>query len=91
MADLVRTVVGPLKQARGGAGPLLETLVVLAEAGHVGPEAARRLTISPRTLTYRLERIKTLTGYDPADAMQRFTLETAAMGARLLDWPDEEQ
>lgn len=32
--------------------------------------------------------IKTLTGYDPRDALQRFTLETAAMGAPLLGWPE---
>ncbi|MGC0417265.1 PucR family transcriptional regulator [Embleya sp. AB8] len=87
MADLVRAVLGPLTAARGGAGPLLETLTVLAEAGYIGAETARRLTISPRTLSYRLERIRILTGYDPNDAMQRFTLETAAMGARLLGWP----
>lgn len=91
MADLVRTILGPLKQARGGPGPLLETLTVLAEAGYNGAEAARRLNIIPRTLSYRLQRIKTLTGYDTTDAMQRFTLETAAMGARLLGWLEHEE
>jgi sugar diacid utilization regulator len=87
MADLVRTVLGPLNNARGGAGPLLETIAVHAEAGYVNAEAARRLGLGVRTLTYRLERIKMLTGYDPADALHRYTLETAAMGARLLGWP----
>jgi sugar diacid utilization regulator len=90
MADLVRTVLGPLNRARGGAGPLLETLAVLSAAGYVNAEAARRLGLSVRTLTYRLERIKALTGYDPGDGLQRYTLETAAMGARLLGWPDTE-
>lgn len=52
-------------------------------------EAARRLGISVRTLSYRLERIKSLTGYDLSDALQRYTLETAAMGARLLGWPEQ--
>ncbi|AGP55606.1 regulator [Streptomyces rapamycinicus NRRL 5491] len=89
MSDLVRTVLGPLTTSRGGAGPLLETLTACAAAGYVNAEAARRLKISVRTLSYRLERIKTLTGYDPGDALQRFTLETAAMGARLLGWPAE--
>ncbi|MYV98669.1 helix-turn-helix domain-containing protein [Streptomyces sp. SID3343] len=89
MADLVRTVLGPLTGARGGAGPLLETITACAAAGYVNAEAARRLRISVRTLSYRLERIRTLTGYDPSDALQRYTLETAAMGARLLDWPGE--
>ncbi|MGW3072984.1 PucR family transcriptional regulator [Kitasatospora sp. NPDC001132] len=88
MADLVRSVLGPLTEARGGARPLLDTIVVHAEAAYVNAEAARRLGLSVRTLGYRLERIKALTGYDPADALQRFTLETAAMGARLLNWPE---
>lgn len=89
MADLVRTVLGPLEQARGGAGPLLETISAHAEAGHVNAEAARRLGLGVRTFTYRLERIKVLSGYDPGDALHRYTLETAAMGARLLGWPDQ--
>lgn len=89
MADLVRTVLGPLTEARGGALPLLETLSACAAAGYVNAEAARRLRISVRTLSYRLERIKFLTGYDPADGLQRFTLETAALGARVLGWPDK--
>ncbi|UGY91502.1 PucR family transcriptional regulator [Streptomyces gobiensis] len=90
MADLVRTVLGPLTQARGGAEPLLRTLAECAAAGYVNAEAARRLGVSVRTLSYRLERIRTLTGYDPGDALQRYTLETAAMGARLLGWPTRE-
>ncbi|MFC0598382.1 PucR family transcriptional regulator [Streptomyces palmae] len=89
MADLVQTVLGPLTASRGGAGPLLETLTACAAAGYVNAEAARRLKISVRTLSYRLERIRTLTGYDTDDALQRFTLETAAMGARLLGWPEK--
>lgn len=89
MADLVRSVLGPLSASRGGAGPLLETIAVHAEAGYVNAEAARRLGLGVRTLTYRLDRIKALTGYDPADALHRYTLETAAMGARLLGWPEQ--
>ncbi|MET9401115.1 helix-turn-helix domain-containing protein [Kitasatospora sp. NPDC002965] len=87
MADLVRNVLGPLTAARGGARPLLETITVQAEAGYVNAETARRLGVSVRTLGYRLERIRTLTGYDPSDALHRYTLETAVMGARLLEWP----
>jgi DNA-binding PucR family transcriptional regulator len=90
MADLVRTVLGPLTQARGGAKPLLETLTECATAGYVNAEAARRLGVSVRTLSYRLDRIRVLTGYDTGDALHRYTLETAAMGARLLGWPDNE-
>lgn len=90
MADLVRTVLEPLSQARGGAEPLLQTLTECSAAGYVNAEAARRLGVSVRTLSYRLARIRTLTGYDSGDAIQRYTLETAVMGARLLGWPERE-
>ncbi|MEU4132239.1 PucR family transcriptional regulator [Streptomyces wuyuanensis] len=90
MADLVRTVLGPLKGARGGAQPLIETLTTYFDTGCVSAEAARRLSLSVRALTYRLERIHKLTGADPADPVHRYTLQTAVIGARLLDWPNEE-
>ncbi|HEV7627614.1 MAG TPA: helix-turn-helix domain-containing protein, partial [Streptomyces sp.] len=80
-------VLGPLTKARGGAQPLLQTLTACAAAGYVNAEAARRLGVSVRTLSYRLERIRTLTGYTPNSPLQRFTLEAAVMGARLLGWP----
>ncbi|MDF6043710.1 helix-turn-helix domain-containing protein [Streptomyces sp. JH14] len=90
MADLVRSQLGPLRQARGGAEPLLKTLAAYFDAGCVAAEAARRLTLSVRALTYRLERIHQLTGSDPSDPMHRYTLQTAVIGARLLDWPANE-
>ncbi|WP_329201801.1 MULTISPECIES: hypothetical protein [unclassified Streptomyces] len=31
-----------------------------------------------------------LTGADPADPVNRYTLQTAVIGTRLLDWPDTE-
>ncbi|WP_326846877.1 helix-turn-helix domain-containing protein [Streptomyces kaniharaensis] len=77
------------EEARRGARPLLDTIAVQAEAAYVNAEAARRLGPSMRTLGYRLERTKALTGYDLSDALQRFTLETAAMGARLLNQPEQ--
>ncbi|MBK3645510.1 CdaR family transcriptional regulator [Streptomyces sp. MBT33] len=87
MADLVRDALGPLTAARGGAEPLLETLNVYFECGCVAAEAARRLALSVRALTYRLARIHQLTGADPCDPGHRYTLQTAVIGARLLDWP----
>jgi hypothetical protein len=45
--------------------------------------------MSVRTVTYRLERIKKLTGYDPANPDHRLTLHAAVLGARALNWPDE--
>ncbi|MEU6708239.1 PucR family transcriptional regulator [Streptomyces wuyuanensis] len=90
MSDLVRSVLGPLRQARGGARPLLDTLTVYFDTGCVAAEAARRLNLSVRALTYRLDRIHRLTGADPSDPVHRYTLQTAVIGARLLDWPQQE-
>jgi DNA-binding PucR family transcriptional regulator len=53
----------------------------------VTSEIARRLHLSVRAVTYRVDRIKTLTGYDPTDPAQRFTVHAAVLGARLLGWP----
>ncbi|MFI5673809.1 PucR family transcriptional regulator [Streptomyces cellulosae] len=87
MADLVADTLGPLTTARGGAQPLLDTLTAYFDSGCVAAEAARRLTLSVRALTYRLERIHKLTGANPADPTHRYMLQTAVIGARLLDWP----
>ncbi|GAA5004138.1 PucR family transcriptional regulator [Kitasatospora paranensis] len=87
LEELVRGVLSPLLAARGGAEPLLETLTAYANSRYVTAEAARRLGLSVRALAYRLERIVRLTGLDPDDALQRYTLETAVFGARLLGWP----
>jgi sugar diacid utilization regulator len=85
--DLVATVLNPLLDARGGPAPLLETLEAVFGAQGNQTAAARRLGISTRAVTYRLERIRRLTGFSPDDPTQRFTLETAVLGARLLGWP----
>ena len=87
MADLVLDALGPLTGARGGAQVLLDTLTAYFDCGCVAAEAARRLSLSVRALTYRLERIHKLTGANPADPAHRYTLQTAVIGARLLNWP----
>ncbi|MEU8957889.1 helix-turn-helix domain-containing protein [Streptomyces sp. NPDC048518] len=87
MTDLVLHTLGPLRQARGGAQPLIDTLAAYFDAGCVAAEAARRLSLSVRALTYRLDRIHRLTGASPSDPVHRYTLQTAVIGARLLDWP----
>jgi hypothetical protein len=87
LLDLVSSTLGPLEQARGGARPLLDTLTAYFDTGCVAASAARRLSLSVRALTYRLARVHTLTGADPADPADRYTLQTAVIGARLLDWP----
>ncbi|WP_425314743.1 PucR family transcriptional regulator [Streptomyces ambofaciens] len=65
MTDLVHDTLGPLTTARGGAGPLLETLTAYFDSGCVAAPAARRLSLSVWAFTYRLERIHQLTGADP--------------------------
>jgi sugar diacid utilization regulator len=89
LIDLVTTVLGPLEQARGGAKPLLDTLAGYFASGGVSAEAARRLHLSVRAVTYRLDRVRRLTGHDVTEPTQRFTLEAAVLGARLLDWPEQ--
>ena len=89
ITDLVQAVLSPLTQARGGAGPLLDTLDAYFATGAVATESAKRLHVSVRTVTYRLARVKALTGYDPADPTHRFTLQAAALGAKVLNWPQE--
>jgi sugar diacid utilization regulator len=87
ITDLVGALLTPLAQARGGAGPLLATLQEYYASGGVAAEAARRLHLSVRAVTYRLARVKALTGRDPADPAQGLALRVAVIGARMLDWP----
>ncbi|MGP3683358.1 PucR family transcriptional regulator [Streptomyces sp. IBSNAI002] len=90
MADLVESALGPLRTGRGGAQPYLDTLTAYFDSGCVATEAARRLSLSVRALTYRLERIRVLTGTDLADPVNRYMLQTAVIGARLLGWPESD-
>ncbi|MFF9408114.1 PucR family transcriptional regulator [Streptomyces anandii] len=87
ITDLVETVLGGLQDARGGPETLLETLIAYFASGCLHTTTASRLGVSVRTVTYRLARIRQLTGHDPADPDQRYVLQTATLGARLLDWP----
>jgi hypothetical protein len=87
ITDLVATVLGGLEGARGGPKALLETLTAYFTSGCLNTTTARRLGVSVRTVTYRLTRIRQLTGHDPTDPDQRYILQTAALGARLLNWP----
>jgi sugar diacid utilization regulator len=87
LADLVRTVLTGLEEARGGAAPLVQTLVAYFAAGANTAQAARSLHLSVRAVTYRLERVRTLTGYDPGDPADQLSLRVAVVGAQLLGWP----
>ncbi|MCA0143628.1 CdaR family transcriptional regulator [Blastococcus sp. LR1] len=87
IADLVGTVLGPLSDARGGPEPLVATVEAYFADGRNAASAARRLHLSVRAVTYRLQRVRELTGYDPADPADQLPLMVAVTGARLLDWP----
>jgi sugar diacid utilization regulator len=89
LVDLVNSVLNPLREARGGAGPLMETLAAYFDSGCVATATAARLHLSVRAVTYRLDRVKSLTGFDPLDPAHRFTLQVAVLGAKLLGWPPE--
>jgi sugar diacid utilization regulator len=88
LVDLVYSVLNPLAQARGGAGPLVETLTAYFDCGCVATAAASKLHLSVRAVTYRLDRVKSLSGFDPMDPAHRFTLHAAVLGAKLLGWPE---
>jgi sugar diacid utilization regulator len=88
LADLVQAVLEPLRAARIGPGALLETLSAYFTTGGVATLAAQTLHVSVRTVTYRLQRVKELTGYSVYEPRQSFTLHVAVFGARLLGWPE---
>ncbi|MEO6700599.1 MAG: helix-turn-helix domain-containing protein [Jatrophihabitantaceae bacterium] len=87
--DLVRDVLGPLDRVRGGPALLIDSLWAYFGAGNVATEAAARLNVSVRTVTYRLAKVSDLTGYSPSIPDQRFALHAAVLGARLLQWPHQ--
>jgi sugar diacid utilization regulator len=87
ITDLVRTELLPLGRARGGAAPLLSTLAAYYACGGVAAKAARQLHLSVRAVTYRLARVRELTGRDPVRPADALILQVAVIGAQLLEWP----
>jgi hypothetical protein len=87
IGDLIEAVLAPLRSARGGPLPLIETIDAYVGAGGNTTATARRMHLSVRAVTYRLRRIHELTGHDPADPADRFVLQAAVLGARALGWP----
>jgi DNA-binding PucR family transcriptional regulator len=88
LTDLIDTVLAPLRGARGGAEPLLDTLQAYLDTGGNTTRTAAELHLSVRAVTYRLDRIAALTGRHPDDPAHRYTLHTALLGARALGWPE---
>ncbi|NNG37485.1 PucR family transcriptional regulator [Nakamurella aerolata] len=73
-AEQLRQLMAPLETA---GSPLLPTLrSYLDHAGALEP-AARTLFVHPNTMRYRLRRVAELTGLDPWDARDQFTLRIA--------------
>ncbi len=87
MSDLVEATLGPLAAARGGPETLLSTLEAYFQTGCSTAETARRMHLSDRAITYRLQRVQELIGLAAGDPEHRLTLHVAVTGARLLDWP----
>lgn len=80
---LVDAVIRPLEATRGGE--LLVTLeAFIAHGGNVAA-VARALSLGPRSVAYRLDRITELTGYSPREPRGRLTLELAVLCRRLVD------
>jgi len=75
IAELVDGVLGPLRHARGGPGPLLDTLAAYFQTGGRGRPGRQPAPCGVRTVTYRLERVRALTGYAATNPAHRFTLE----------------
>jgi sugar diacid utilization regulator len=89
MSDLVQATLGQLVAARGGPQALVNTLDAYFSSGCSTAETARRLHLSERAVTYRLQRVHELTGLAAGNPEHRLTLHVAVTGARLLDWPQQ--
>ncbi|MEV6714585.1 helix-turn-helix domain-containing protein [Lentzea sp. NPDC051208] len=87
LGELVTAVLEPLLGARGGAERLMDTLEAYFASGRVTTTTAKNLGVGVRTVTYRLDRVRELTGYRADDPAQAFILQVAVLGARLLGWP----
>lgn len=87
VTDLIQTLLTPLLEARGGAAPMVDTLLAYFAAGANTAKTARDLHLSVRAVTYRLDRIRELTGQNVNDPADAFALHAAVLGAKLLDWP----
>ncbi len=84
LGRVVDEVLRPLAGTRTGAAALVETLEVYFAEGLSATATARRLHLSVRAVTYRLERVARLTGRSLRDPLDRFALELAVRGSRLL-------
>jgi sugar diacid utilization regulator/putative methionine-R-sulfoxide reductase with GAF domain len=85
LRGFVGELLGPLlKYAESRETPLLETLEALAAARWVRRAAARALGIHINSMTYRIERIQTLTGLSLDDPETRVAVAIALRARAML-------
>src|SRR5256885_5093280 len=81
----VNELLGPLLQyAQSRDTPLLETLEALSAARWIRRAAARNLGIHINSMTYRVERIESLTGLKLDDAETRVAISIALRARAML-------
>ena len=85
LRELVEATLAPLRSTRNGGPQYVETAAVWLQEGLSVAATARTLDVHERTIRYRLARIAKLTSLDLQHADDRFRLELAIRGARLLD------
>ncbi|MGI9116094.1 MAG: PucR family transcriptional regulator, partial [Gaiellales bacterium] len=81
---LVDATLTPLRATRNGGPQYVETAAVWLQEGLSVAATARALQVHERTIRYRLARIAKLTALDLQHADDRFRLELALRGDRLL-------
>src|SRR3989454_1583622 len=85
LSRFVNELLGPLLQyAQSRDTPLLETLEALSAARWIRRAAARNLGIHINSMTYRVERIESLTGLKLDDAETRVAISIALRARAML-------
>jgi DNA-binding PucR family transcriptional regulator len=80
--QLATEVYGPLTV---GEGVLLDTVSTYLDSGGSIEATARAMFIHANTVRYRLKRVGDITGYNPLDPRDAFTLRVALALGRLLN------
>jgi hypothetical protein len=88
LRELVDSTLDPLRSTRSGGPQYVETAAAWLREGLSVAATARALDVHERTIRYRLARIAKLTGLDLQHADDRFRLDLAIRGERLLDAAD---
>ncbi|HZY74764.1 MAG TPA: helix-turn-helix domain-containing protein, partial [Jatrophihabitantaceae bacterium] len=81
---LINSIYAPLRSEP----TLLETADALVDSGGAIEGAARRLFVHANTVRYRTRRIAKISGYDLANARERYVVQTAVALGRMDDQRD---